>query len=129
MDAKQITTPEYWRSLNPSLHVADLDFFKTLSVIGVTTDQCQTMMAQLKEEGYLQARLDWGLDLKNMADTVRALSAANLSPVFAFLYDEFWVPFVKLHQVYAGLLGQKYYLLPDFWVWNVDPKKGDSGWK
>jgi hypothetical protein len=128
MEAKQITTPQFWRSLNPAFHVADLDFVKGASIIGVTPDQCRTMMTLLKQEGYLQARLDWGLDLKAMADAVRALSAAELSPVFAFLYDEFWVPFVKLHHLYAGLLGEKYYLLPDFWVWNVDPKKGDSGW-
>jgi hypothetical protein len=43
-----------------------------------------------------------------MAQTVRALSAARLSPVFAYLYDEFWFPFFKLHQVYGALLGGKY---------------------
>jgi ectoine hydroxylase-related dioxygenase (phytanoyl-CoA dioxygenase family) len=64
-----------------------------------------------------------------MADKVRALSVNGLSPVFAFIYDEFWIPFFKLHNVYTGLLGGKYYVLPDFWVWNVDPQKGEAGWK
>jgi SEC-C motif/Phytanoyl-CoA dioxygenase (PhyH) len=52
-----------------------------------------------------------------------------LSPLLAFLYDEFWYPFFKLHHLYGALLGGKYCLLPDFWIWNVDPKKGEAGWK
>jgi ectoine hydroxylase-related dioxygenase (phytanoyl-CoA dioxygenase family) len=27
------------------------------------------------------------------------------------------------------LLGGRYCLLPDFWILNVDPKKGESGWR
>jgi hypothetical protein len=68
------------------------------------------------------------LNARLMADTVRSLSAANLSPVFAYVFDEFWYPFFKLHRLYAALLGGRYCLLPDFWVWNVDPKKGEAGW-
>ncbi len=64
-----------------------------------------------------------------MAETVRSLSAANLSPVFAFLYDEYWCPFLKLHHLYDALLGGRYMWLPAFWVWDVDPKKSESGWK
>jgi hypothetical protein len=64
-----------------------------------------------------------------MAGTVRSLSAAGLAPVFAFVYDEFWHPFVKLHALYESLLGGPYRMLPDFWIWNVDNKRGDSGWK
>ena len=64
-----------------------------------------------------------------MAETVRFLSAANLSPVFAFLYDEFWCPFLKLHHVYNALLGGRYMWLPAFWVGNVNPKKSELGWK
>jgi ectoine hydroxylase-related dioxygenase (phytanoyl-CoA dioxygenase family) len=30
--------------------------------------------------------------------------------------------------MYAGILGP-YGFLPDFWLWNVDPAKGDAGWK
>src|SRR5581483_4001555 len=31
--------------------------------------------------------------------------------------------------LYRELLGGKYCFLPDFWVWNVDPAKGDAGWQ
>jgi ectoine hydroxylase-related dioxygenase (phytanoyl-CoA dioxygenase family) len=40
------------------------------------------------------------------------------------------VPFYKLHALYSGLLGgTNYWVLPDFWVWDVDPKRGESGWR
>jgi ectoine hydroxylase-related dioxygenase (phytanoyl-CoA dioxygenase family) len=27
------------------------------------------------------------------------------------------------------VLGDDFLLLPDFWIWNVDPQKGEAGWK
>jgi ectoine hydroxylase-related dioxygenase (phytanoyl-CoA dioxygenase family) len=30
--------------------------------------------------------------------------------------------------MYGNILGP-YGMLPDFWIWNVDPAKGESGWK
>ena len=68
-------------------------------------DAVQEFMRQLKEDGYFQQSADWGVDLKLMANTARALSQADLPPVFAFLYDEFWYPFFRLRLLYEGLLG------------------------
>jgi hypothetical protein len=129
MDTMQITRREFWTTFAPTLHIEDHPGLKNLSVPAITPEQQQVMLSLLKEEGYLQAGLQWGVALNVMADRVRALSAANLSPVFSFIYDEFWMPFYQLHNIYSGLLGGKYYISPDFWVWNVDPRKGESGWR
>jgi hypothetical protein len=129
MDAKQITTPQFWRAFAPEFHIGDSpSFFKELRLSKVTPDQRQALTTLIRTEGYFQGAMDWGVNLGMMADRVRALSAANLSPVFAFIYDEFWIPFLKLHDLYLNLLGGNYYVLPDFWIWNVDPKKNDAGW-
>jgi hypothetical protein len=53
-----------------------------------------------------------------MAQTVRSFSRAGISPVFAFLFDEFWAPFHPLDALYGSLLGG-YGMLPHFWVWNA----------
>jgi hypothetical protein len=129
MEPRQLHSPDYWRSLAPALHIQDRALFQSLTHLRLGPDEQQGLAAQLKAEGYVQGSADWGVDVKLMAATVRSLSEANLSPVFAFLYDEFWYPFYKLHFLYSGLLGGRYWFLPDFWVWNVDPKKGDAGWK
>jgi hypothetical protein len=129
MDVKQITSRDFWRAFAPKFHIEDQSFLKTFSLANVSPQQHQALAALIREEGYLQGCIDWGLDLGGMAERVRALSEIGLSPVFAFIYDEFWIPFFKLHGVYSGLLGGKYYVLPDFWVWNIDPKKGEEGWR
>jgi SEC-C motif/Phytanoyl-CoA dioxygenase (PhyH) len=125
MEAGNFHEREHWLSLAPGLHIEDWSLFENVAYL----DLSPGLSAQFKDDGYLQGSADWGLDVKLMADTVRALSAANLSPIFAFLYDEFWYPFFKLHLLHDALLGGRYCLLPDFWILNVDPKKGEAGWR
>jgi hypothetical protein len=125
MPASRYRNREHWLALAPSLHIEEQSLFENVAYVELSPE----LAAQFKSDGYLQGSGDWGLDVKLMADTVRSLSAADLSPLFAYLYDEFWFPFFKLNHLYRTLLGGDYYLLPDFWIWNVDPKKGEAGWK
>jgi Phytanoyl-CoA dioxygenase (PhyH) len=120
---------EYWQLLAPGLHIEEKSILQNVAHLQFTNSEQVEMANLLKEDGYIQSSVDWGLDLELMVNTVRSLSGANLLPVFAFLYDEFWYPFLKLHLLYTALLGGKYFLLPAFWVWNVDPKRNESGWK
>jgi hypothetical protein len=129
MLSDQIHTCEFWQLRAPRLHIDDKSFLKSVTNLQLTNSEQQQMAALLKEEGYLQSSADFGVDFELMVGTVRSLSSSNLSPVFAFVYDEFWYLFLKLHVLHAALLGGKYFFLPAFWVWNVDPKKNDSGWK
>src|SRR5262245_21069588 len=100
---------EYWQLLAPGLHIEEKSILQNVAHLQFTNSEQVEMANLLKEEGYIQSSADWGLDLKLMADTVRSLSGANRSPVFAFLYDEFWHPFLKLHLLYAALFGGKYF--------------------
>src|SRR5262245_22583727 len=120
---------EYWQLLAPGLHIEEKSILQNVAHLQFTNSEQVEMAILLKEDGYIQSSADWGLDLALMADTVRSLSGANLLPVFAFLYDEFWHPFLRLHLLYTALLGGKYFLLPAFWVWNLDPNRNESGWK
>ena len=120
---------DFWRSFAPDFHIADPSYLSGHDGITLSPAQQERVAAQIRDDGYVQASVDWGLDFARMADAVRALSAAGLSPAFAYLYDEFWIPFYRLHFIISGLLGGSYVMLPDFWVWNVEPAKGDSGWK
>ena len=126
MDTSQLRREEFWRSFAAGLRT-DGSMLQKASPLALPPEAVPEFMRQLKEDGYFQQSADWGVDLKLMANTARAISQADLPPVFAFLYDEFWYPFFRLRSVYEGLLGGRYYILPGCWVWNVDPKKGDSG--
>jgi ectoine hydroxylase-related dioxygenase (phytanoyl-CoA dioxygenase family) len=128
MNTGEFYKREYWLSFARGLNIDDRSLLRDVPFLEMSQAEQESCAALLKEEGYFQGSANWGLDLRLMADTVRALSAEGLSPVFAYLYDEFWYPFLELHRLYETLLGGRYCLLPDFWVWNVDPKKSESGW-
>ena len=46
-----------------------------------------------------------------------------------FLFDEAWAAFYRQHQLIAMFLGSDYQVMPDFWVWHVDPRAGQAGWR
>ena len=128
-DVNALARREIWQAFAPRLHIEDPRSFADIPFLNSTPEQDRGVAAMLKHEGYVHAAgVNWGLDIGLMAETVRALSRAQLSPVFAYLYDEFWLPYYQMHRIYSGVLGD-YRMLPDFWIWNVDPKAGDSGWK
>jgi len=128
-DPAMLIDPAFWRSLAPQFHIADPAFYQNVTALDATPDRQRAVRELLRTEGYVQGSADWGVRPDAMAALVRKFSAANISPVFAFLFDEFWLPFAKLHLVYADILGASYHLLPDFWVWDVNPQRGDAGWK
>ena len=120
---------DFWRAFAPGLRVGDPRSVQALEAITPGEADMAAIRALVVEEGYFHAsNIAWPMDVAVMAETVRALDRAGLPPVFAFIYDEFWIPFYRLQPIYAGLLGE-YAMLPDFWVWNVDPARGDSGWR
>jgi SEC-C motif/Phytanoyl-CoA dioxygenase (PhyH) len=125
MQTGQIHRPQYWLALAPGLHIEDRSLLAGVGELELPAG----LAGQFRHDGYAQGRADWGVDVKLMADTVRALCAANLSPLFACLYDEFWCPLRRLHRLHGALLGGSYRLLPDFWILNVDPRKGEAGWR
>lgn len=125
MEGGQLLEREHWLAFAPGLHIEDGSLFENVAYLELTP----LLAAQFKDDGYLQGNAGWSLNAKLMADTVRSLSGANLSPLFALVYDEFWCPFFRLRPLLGALLGGRYCLLPDFWVLNVDPKKGEAGWR
>ncbi|MBV9045809.1 MAG: phytanoyl-CoA dioxygenase family protein [Alphaproteobacteria bacterium] len=124
----QVRSPDTWRRFAPGFHIGDNAYLKSVTALDLGANRREELMGQLRFDGYFhESGIDLGIDHAAVATTVRALSAAGILPVFAFVFDEFWMPFHKLHPWYAGLLGD-YAMLPAFWVWNLEPSKGDAGW-
>jgi hypothetical protein len=128
MKAEDVRNREAWLARAPDLHIGGNAVRRAVRAFRPSNSQAVDLDQRLHDDGYLQIAHDFGLDLAMMADTVRRFSADGIPPVFCFLFDEFWAPFHALDAMYGGLLGP-YGLLPDFWIWNVDPAKGEAGWK
>jgi hypothetical protein len=128
LDLAAITTRETWTRLAPDFHIGDETLFRDAAALDLGDTLRDSLKDQLCDDGYFQqSGFDFGVDLAAMASTVRALSAAGIVPAFAFVYDEFWLPFHRLHRWYEALLGD-YAMMPDFWAWNLEPSRGDAGW-
>ena len=81
-------------------------------------------------EGYFQsADPDLAALANGLADAVSKLAAMDLPPVLLFLFDEAWLAFYRQHLVLRALIGADYQVMPDFWVWRIDPKAGEAGWR
>ncbi|MFO1183944.1 MAG: phytanoyl-CoA dioxygenase family protein [Bauldia sp.] len=127
MRAEDVGNRETWLARAPGLHISGDAVRQAVRAFRPSNSVAADLDERLRDDGYFQLAHDFGLDLSRMADTVRRFSDAAIPPVFCFLFDEFWAPFQALDAMYGGILGP-YGLLPDFWVWNVDPAKGEAGW-
>jgi hypothetical protein len=126
MKAEDFRNRERWLALAPGLHIENAR--AAARPFEPDEGEAADLQRRLRHEGYFQVAHDFGLDLAAMADAVRRVSAAGAPPVFCFVFDEFWAVFRALDALYGRLLGP-YGMLPDFWIWNVDPSKGEAGWK
>lgn len=118
---------DFWRALAPEFHIESGEFLRPreMRFESATVERGAEALAR---EGYAEfCGLDLGMGIAPMAALARRLSSKNLHPIFAFVYDEYWRPYFALDPLYRRLIGD-YVFLPNFWAWNIDPKKGESGW-
>lgn len=124
---RDIEKREAWAALMPALHIEN-DALLHTAALPFGGEYCARLRDDLRTEGYCQANENnWAIACDKLAKAVRDLVGAGLSPVFAFLYDEFWLSFRQIDPLLRELIGP-YAMLPDFWVWNVDPAQGQAGW-
>lgn len=116
-----------------SLHVEDHAFLGQQRQIEPDSDVVAAIRARMTLEGFAQfSPADDERDtptLDAMRDTVVGLVRAGIPPVFAFVFDEFWITYWRLQKIIqAALDTDTYLLLPDFWVWHVNARAGQAGW-
>lgn len=128
---RNLHDPEFWRNLNPALHLYDAEFCAKATAFNIEATTAKKFDTRMMHEGYFQFHVgpeNWPISLPDMAAAVKTLVEAELAPPFAFLYDEFWLLFFMQSRVLASILGEDYRMLPDFWAWYVDPAQGGAGW-
>lgn len=92
--------------------------------------QLSRMRNQLHDEGYFRDASTWlEAVVTRLATATSRCVAEGIPPQFLFLFDEPWACFYSLHGVLGDLLGKEYRILPDFWLWHIDPRKREAGWK
>jgi hypothetical protein len=119
---------------HPGLHVEDIDFctraLRSQRLIRINQTDVHE---RIDSEGFLVHRTTQDLwqtiSLPAMCDTITQLIAHDIPPVFAFVFDEYWMAYVRLRPLLESILRDPGYLfLPDFWVWHVEASKSEGGW-
>jgi len=124
----QILDKEYWKQLNPALHVDETGVlsgkqieFDPSIIAGVKSD--------LKLNGYF--KLDQILDkelMERLSQGVFNCWKNGWPTPFSVMYDEYWQMFHSLGGLFKSILGSDYKQLPNFWCWYVEPKNESKGW-
>ena len=126
---EQLQDPDFWRSLNPGLSLAEDRSSSTPSPIVLEPEDLEQVLHDLRKDGYFQ--LDAILpeaEILRMAIGIDELVQQDLPPVFAFVYDEFWRLRQLMTSLLTAILGEGYLQLPDFWAWYIPPIDGYAGW-
>jgi hypothetical protein len=117
--------PAFWRSFAPALHVGGQP-----PGAGRADQPMATFAQRMRRDGYFNGRDQRLIEFApRLADAVERCVAVGLPPVFIWAFDEPWACFHALTPVISHFLGADYKLLPAFWAWHVDPRKGERGWR
>ena len=124
-----ISGKDFWLDLAPDLHIDDEDFCQRTKVVDTNSYDIMTIKELIVDEGYV--KFDQLLSneyFDEMKALIHKLHELNIPTPFCFIYDEFWLLFMKLHYIIGGILDDDYYRLPDFWAWRINAPSEQSGW-
>ena len=127
---ENLSSRNYWQSFAPDFHIQDSDFWAAKQAFPVSPELKTEMNDYMVNEGiYKIDKSVINYDPSAYATLVKKLASANLLPVFAFMYDEFWLLQAQAKNAMEAVLGPKYTLRPCMWVWHLDPQKEEAGWR
>jgi hypothetical protein len=126
--AQHLTERSFWLSLAPALRIEDRSSFNGIRAWDAGRDGA-SLTTELDRDGYVHLPRCQGEDrTRPMADAVIRLVESGIPAPFCMVFDEFWLPAFSLSKIVTVALGGSYQLLPDFWIWHIDPSKGETGW-
>ncbi len=128
----EIGQEAFWRKHFPKLTITETltPEFRAKTLAKKPRNTMPLNIERMRVDGYFHDRDDTLVRLAPvLADAVKTCKRLDIPPTFLFLFDEAWECFFALHHALTPFLGEDYVVMPDFWVWHVDPKAAESGWR
>lgn len=123
-----ISDINFWRRFSADLHIDDSKFLDGQSVLDISDKAIEGLKDRIISEGYFQLPpQELLLPLDKMAEVITRLHKENIPITFAFIYDEFWILYLRYHKLLCGILGSEYTRRPLFLAWRIDPLNNDAG--
>lgn len=121
---------DYWLALNPNSTISNQPFQDFSELSAFKQEQLDEYAFQLREEGYFQtAPVISTATLAEMHDCIENVRKAGFPATFALVYDVFYQAFAQVHSLFRGILGPDYKLVPNFWVYYIQPNDDGKGFE
>jgi len=114
-----------WQAICPQLHIEDTN--PALNA-NLPTDRVERAAECIRHPGYINLSDAIPADLiAPLKLGMEQLKAANIPPVYIYIFDEAWWLFESLRPLISQTLGEGYKTLPNFWAWHL-VETGQTGW-
>jgi hypothetical protein len=120
----------FWRALSPELAITDDPFAAGEVPPALASGLRATYRDLLRTEGYFQTPpLLPEATRKQMLQAVENVRKAGFPNMFALVYDVFFQALAPLTPVLSGMLGEGWRLIPNFWVYYIEPTDEGKGFE
>lgn len=122
---------DFWRALVPGSTITDAPFGELRDVnASVAPAELELWREQLRVDRYFQTEplLD-DSRRREMLRCIERVRAAGLPETFALVYDVFFRVFADLHPLLTPLLGPRYRLIPNFWIYYIETSDRGHGFE
>ena len=128
---KKALSPAYWEELNPSLSVGRDVAPDAVETTAIDSQRQNELLNKFNQQGYFQIEplLSESL-VKSMRECVALLKREGWPPVFAFIYDQFWLVWriPSLVRLLSAILGPGYQQTFQVWSHYIPARSGAAGW-
>ena len=121
---------DYWRRINPTVSISEYPFRGLENSQTVSPEVFESQAAWLREEGYFQTDpMVPAAMLREMVECIDVVRKAGFPPLFALVYDAFHVAFRHFHPIIKNIIGETYYIIPNYWVYYIEPSDAGKGFE
>ncbi|OSO94233.1 mitomycin antibiotics/polyketide fumonisin biosynthesis protein [Cylindrospermopsis raciborskii CENA303] len=121
---------DYWRNLNPNSQISDFPFSSLSYPCNNTPDLQKEYRLQLQQEGYFQTNpVIPPQIIQEMLTCIETVKKAGFPTMFALVYDIFYHGFSYFNSILTDLLGSQYQLIPNFWIYYIEPSDHGKGFE
>lgn len=127
---EEIKNKSFWQNFTKDFHIENHSLLQEFNSFALDINEKSSIQDWISTEGYYHLKKEkTNFDTSKHAALIKSLVSANILPVFAFIYDEFWLVQLRAKTLLESILGESYSLRPCLWAWHLDPLKEEAGWK
>ncbi len=124
MKLEQLSSQSFWQDFaGEAFHISNEAKPITVKPAKPKAEILEETQKLFKLEGYAHLYQQLDLELSSYISLLKKMFDADIPPVFAFVYDEFWELQARLRFIVESFLGEGSKLMPTVWIWYVDPAR------